>query len=713
MSGLRSRAELTERLLVGVETAYGSGDFQVDDRLRVEEVCQRSDQTISSAIISVRIDNDFDSQEARRRYQPDRRIVVMTDETDSSDREILFEGYVPVQSSRWDGRIGREDERYVFEAEHVFERLARDREALIFGRRVRNGEIEDGLSQDPDDYTHQSVLMTALPCVFNPDGVANRADTPLTVLSPDGQSRSVHLFTWEGDRAAKKWTYATVLRYLVWFYLLKEGPVFEGNVFSVTGPVVDRVADQSDPMIKALLRQPVSFNCEATNLVEALTLLASAAGIHITAETNNDGGRPETELRVWAPEAGPLRRLYLVRGGCRTDGEPRYHTANRSTSQILSDNNIYRGHVTWDHRRIVNYPVVIGGVKQYEMTVSLWPGWVPRDNLDNVDAPDREDAKALALTPAQVEALGDDAENEDWFQRYHRRGRNFKSDADVGRLWVLNENDYYDGAIYNRNAPFDDYRPFDFSTVTDSTVTTPGAWMRRARRLLPTISTSSDGRPLGVWIEVSFDSGTTWQQQSGGVRILQDHIGIYFDCENPTEVTPAGVPPEEQNMWYAIIDQTFRVRVTASIESDERLLAVSPLDRSDSPTLQVNAMIVRRAKSFLYKSRTHTTNVLNPQGIGGSVERDDTTLIESLVRQLAHRNQDRRIRVAPTIPWLETGYALGDRIAEIRGRHLRFTTTVGAEQQYPSVVERRFVWRDDRYETILTMGITDVPGEAV
>ncbi len=713
MSIMRSRSQRAERLLVGVETAYGSGEYQVDERLRVEEVRQRSDRVFSTATISVRIDDEFDSQEARRRYHPDCRIVVMTDEPLASSREILFEGYPPVQSSRWDGRIGREDERYVFDAEHVLERLSRAREAMAYGRYVRNGAIEDGLASDPDAYADKSVLVTALPCTFNPDGAGNRAETPLTVLSPAGESRSVHLFTWEDEFNAEKWTYATALRYLIWFYLLKEGPVFEGNVFAVTDALAAGSSPGSDPLSQALGREPVSLNCEATNLVEGLSLLATAAGIHITAESENCQGRCVTQLRVWAPEGGPLRQLHLVRGGRHTDGTPRYDPSGRSTREILSANDTYRGQVAWDHRGIVNSPIVIGDVKHYEMTLPLWPGWIPRDNLDNVEPGDREAAKALALTPAQVEVLGSAAENHYWFRRYHRRGSEFKFGADVSRLWILNEDGHYDGALYNRNPPFDDYQPFDFSTVADSTVTTSGAWMRRVRRLLPTISTSLDGRALGVWVEISFDSGTSWQQQSSGVRVLEDRVGIYLECENPTELTPTGTDPYEQNMWYSIIDQTFRVRVTAVLASDERLLGTFPAGQFASPTLQVNAMVVRRAKSFQFVSRSHTTNVLVPGTPACPAERDDSAAASSLAEQLARANQDREVRVAPTIPWIETGCAIGDRITEIRGRHLRFATTVGADVRWPAVIGRRFFLTDGRYETELTLGITGVPGDAV
>ena len=119
-----------------------------------------------------------------------------------------------------------------------------------------------------------------------------------------------------------------------------------------------------------------------------------------------------------------------------------------------------------------------------------------------MDAPDRDAAKALALTPAEVEALGDDADSVFWFRRYHRQGSEFKFDSNVSRLWVLNEDGRYDGSLYNRNAPFDDYVPFDFSTVVERVVTTRGAWMRRARRFEPSVTRVLEGHGHGGWVEL-------------------------------------------------------------------------------------------------------------------------------------------------------------------------------------------------------------------
>ncbi len=712
MGTMWQRSEPAERFCISVETAPGSGAFRVDERLAVEQVHQRCDAAISTARVCVRLDDAFDGEAARRRYHPDRRLLIATDESEAARRTILFDGYPPLQRTRWDGRIGGEQESYVFEAEHVFERLGRSREAMVYGRYVRNGRIEEGLAEDPADFADKAVLMTALPCVFNPDGRGNRAAWPLTVMSPTGGSRRIDIFTHDSGSGGIKWTYATALRYLVWFYLVRGGPVAEGNIFEATEVLVNDEEEGTDVFGRALAREPVSLVCEATNLLEALHLLVRSAGLHVSAETDNVDGSPRTRLRIWSPETGPVRRLFLARGGRRMDGSPWYDASARSASQVLRENNVSRGEVAWDHRAIVNSPVVIGDVKRYEMTVPLWPGWRPRSGLDNVAEPNREVAKAAALTPEQVEALGEGVYDSVWYRLYHRQGNQFKYHTDVARLWVLNEDGAFTGAFYNRHAPFDDYRSFDFSSVAEAVVTTWGTWMRRPRPFRPTISVSTDGRSLGVWVEISFDGGATWQQQSGGVRVLEDRAGIYLECENPCEICPTGEDPAVENMWYALVDRTFRVRVTALLDSDERLIGTFPADALAEATLRTHGQVVYRPRAFRFASRSHTNNALSTVGMG-PVERDDSAAIARVAEQLARANQDRQVRVLPAIPWIETGYELGDRISEIRGRQIGFATVTGAGTRWPSVLGRQFILHAGRYETQLTLGLTDLPAEAV
>ena len=119
MLGNRGRSGQAETVVASLETSPGSGVFVVDDRLRVEEVNLRSDDAISTARLSVRLDQNFDTAAARARYQPDLRIVVRTNAANPDDRVVLFEGYPPVQRARWHGGPGKGQESFGFVVSHV------------------------------------------------------------------------------------------------------------------------------------------------------------------------------------------------------------------------------------------------------------------------------------------------------------------------------------------------------------------------------------------------------------------------------------------------------------------------------------------------------------------------------------------------------------------------------------------------------------------
>ncbi len=686
----RSRQAVT--LTASVETSPGSGVFVADPRLRVSEVTLQSDADISTARFDVLLDNDFDVAAARSRYLADLRVVVRTNE---GNGDVLFEGYPPIQEARWHGGPGRGEESFGFTARHVYERLSRDRRSWIYGRQMRSGAIEDGLQSLPSVFASKSVLVTALPCVFNPDDRANRAATPLTIAKHDGSTVSVPIFSGDDDPSAVLWTHGDALRYLVWFYSPQEGPVFFGNVFD---------EPNSSSRLAARLAAPcTSLNCEAVNLVEALSLLADDAGIHVTVDTIGDGVGVRSSFRVWASGDGVRRPLHLVRGGVHADGTARFDASELSASDVFRANEVARAVIRWDDARIVNAPIVLGDVKRYEMTVPLVPGWIPTVNLDNVAVQDRASSRALALTPATVAVLGDSASQSAWFSAFHADGDDFFANRFVARRWVLNEDGRFDGATYNRNAPFDDYQPFDFATVASNEIARAGEWTRRTRAFEPTITETPEGARFGVLIELSFDSGATWQRSAGGVRILADPAGILFDADNPTQVTPTGIDPAEQNLWFAIIDQTMRVRVTAVMAGDERLVAdVRPND-SATPTLVTTSEVINRAGTYRFASRDGTTNVLKSTNPTGEIGLDDTAAIHRFGQSLAAWSQDRRVIASPVVPWVGTVFGIGDEIDQVRGRGVSFVTRRDGELAGPVVVGKRFRVGNGRFETELIL----------
>lgn len=707
--------ERVEPLVVEVETAVGSGLYKVDSRLRVDEVRLGSDDVFSQTTIAVRLDNDFDALDARQAYHPDRRVVVRTNQADAAEQIPLMQGYLRLQEAEWSGAAGKKRDEFKLKAVHVYERLSRDRASQIFGRRMRSARIEDGLLSDPGVWQDQSVVVESLACIFNPDGNANCSPTPLVVTDAAGNPRTITIFTYDNASDAVAWTYLNAIRYLLWFYSVPGGPIEAGNLLEATEPYVRVPFEErfsvsgGGHLIKRLLQKADSLVCETSNLVEALADAAFAAGVHITADTINVGGWARSQLRLWASQDGALKNLKLARGGRFADGVARFDARTMTTDQIIERNNTYRGNVEWNFGTVVNAPVVLGNVKRYEFTLPLVPGWVPEANLDNVDPADRDAAKAVVIPESLIPLLGEDPNNFDWYRKYHRFGNDFAQFKDVGRKWVLNEAGTYDPATYNRNAPFDNYQVFDWSTVADNFVAAPGQWTRRKRRFFDSITRAFKEKGTGVYPEVSFDSGTTWYATLfNGIIALDSEVGVYFATRNLTSITPPFTDPLVQNMWWAIIDQTFLLRVTGVIESDERLLHEWPASEYVSPSLQLHAHLLERSKLFSFTTREGVTNELVQTGDDlGDLVADDTAEIAAFAAEHAKVDHDRRLLTLPAIPWLETRFAIGDRLSKVEGREIDFGTQVGHDTHYPVVVGVTYRLKGG-YETELEIERPDV-----
>ncbi len=698
-------------MAVDVETSPGSGVFQTDSRLRTINVAHRSDDRISEATILVRLDNGFDAMDARDRYLPDCRIVVWNDDAGDGSRTVLFDGYPVRQVSERVGRPSNERDEMRIEAFGVLSRWAADARSQIYGRRMRSAEIVDGLATDPDGLTGASVLVEGMPCVFNDGGVANRSPDPITVTDVDGSVYQIYIFTYEGDPEAQAWTLLDALRYLLWFYRLPEGPVVYSQVLLDTASGVG--FDPNDfgrfvppsRLVLQLLFGADDLNCEATNLVEAMSLLAERAGLHVTCDPRFVDGVVRSQLRLWAPEDGENKSLRLAWGGRYSDGSARYAQSEVTERDVFEANEVSSMELDWNHSAIVNAPKVVGAVKRWEMTVPLVPGWEPEVNLDDVDPPDRDTAKLLALTPDQVDFAGPDVELSPWYRKYHRNGSEFEDHRNVSRLWVLNEDGAFAGSVYNRNAPFDAYAPFDFSTVADERVTAPGRWIRRPRRFWPTITLAADGSDFGVFVEVSFDGGLGWYKPVGQVSVLKDRAGIWFGVVNPTSMIEPDGNPAERNMWYAIIDQVFRVRVTAVFEADERLVSTFASNTGHTPTIYQNAELVYKPGLYKFASRMGTVDALTEVDSGEQVfEVDGSVMAAAVASSIAVNQQEGRIDVDVRIPWIDGRFEIGDRVDGIGSRGVRLNGRLPhstARDSDWSVVGKTYLHDGSKVETRL------------
>ena len=702
----REGTSWTERVEVAAETSVGSGTFVVDDRLRTDMVALLSDAGVGTAHIAVRIGGGFTSADAAARYYSDKRIVVR------AGGSVLFDGYPNVGRVEWGrgrklsstGRRGiRRDQEFGLDLEHVVGRLGRDVRGQIIGRYVRDGVIADGLAVDPDAWCSASVLARGLPCIFNMDGVGNCDPVPIQVADGDGGTREVHIFADDSRADAVPWTYAKVLRYLLHCYVWPDCPVRTRDVFDQTdaasvlsgeGREAVRV---SDPLSYALLAQPDTLVLEATSLLEAWALVSAASSLHLTAESVPVGRGVRTAWRVWSELDGPARELYLATDARDEEGRPVYDPTTVAVIDLFEDNNVSASSMCWDARRIGETALVLGGVKCYEVQMELLPGWLPEADLDNVAEGPRAAAKAMALVDEQILALGAAAGDDAWYRAYHGNGDDFAAHWEVARLWVLNEAGTYNASQYNRNAPFDAYAPCDFSAVSS------GRWMRRDRRLLPIAMTP--GGPRRVWLEASFDGGQNWSLIDSGYHVLSGECGIWFSVPNLLSISPTG-GGTETNLWYALIDQTCRVRVTALIESDERLAAEA--SGRSAPTLFRNATVLYSPERFRFLRRLDGSDGgAEPANADSSTDRDDSDLMAGVAEALAAQRGSRAVTATPIIPWLDTSYEVGDRIVGVRGRGIRFSAERVPSRRHACVVGKRYRFDSGRFETELILTSTN------
>ncbi len=218
---------------------------------------------------------------------------------------------------------------------------------------------------------------------------------------------------------------------------------------------------------------------------------------------------------------------------------------------------------------------------------------------------------------------------------------NFAGVADVYRKWVLNETGDYSAAPYNRGAAY------DLSGLFEGAAT-----LQRRRRFRPTISTDAAGASYGVYVEVSYDGGTTFARYGDAVRVLEEECGVWLSGD--------GLPAE---LFYAAARGLLRVRVTAAVESDARLGV-----EVERPGLQSDQRGRRLWQDV--SNGYHYRQVAGTSKFSGGTSKavDDADRLATLAADLWQAG-----RLAPTpcrigLPFFSVSYRVGDQIDAVRYR---------------------------------------------
>jgi hypothetical protein len=189
----------------------------------------------------------------------------------------------------------------------------------------------------------------------------------------------------------------------------------------------------------------------------------------------------------------------------------------------------------------------------------------------------------------------------------------FHQVKDVYRKWCLNEAGDYSGPPYDRGEPYDFSRLFEHAD-----------YVPRRRRFWPALSTDAQSRSLGYFLQVSYDGVRWWNYQHAFSNLL-DECGVWLSGDEL-----------DLDTWVAALKGLLRMRITASVVSDERL-ACTVADGPVGSTAPVVDHVLTLPRRFAYR-KVCAQSVFaqgSQAGLGSPDEADDSAALHQFVRQHA------------------------------------------------------------------------------
>ena len=218
----------------------------------------------------------------------------------------------------------------------------------------------------------------------------------------------------------------------------------------------------------------------------------------------------------------------------------------------------------------------------------------------------------------------------------------FCQNKDVYRKWCLNEAGQYSDPPYNQGDVF------DFSEIFQSS-----NFLHRCRRFWPALSTDTQGRSLGYFLQVSYNGGQSWWQYLHAFNILLDECGVWLSSDQL-----------DMDTWTAALQSSLRFRITASVVSDERLTAAAvngPVN-SIAPVVE---HIITLPRQFKYRKVSNHSIFAKPssQMFGTPDEADDSAALYEFARHTAATSPEVIETFEIQTPSLMFDYRLGDIVS--------------------------------------------------
>jgi len=656
-----------QRAYVEVAPATGSppvhGDFiplygAKVDRIELNTAATPSKVTIWFPSIH------WDRQDDILKYGDKVRITI--------GREIIFMGFIVNYISDFSGGSARSGS--------AFERLAKVAYDYTWLLSVTS-PVSGQFARSPDDYSDfggegQSPL-NSWTCLNGRRVIFNQNKKP---------NKDLHEVTFDNKSSplfgpadnGYYWCVGDMLRYVLNYYNSAIGYLDFGDPLSLPG---FNNADFDKILMDVCI--------DGLSVIEALDLITKSIGW--TFRFDYDSGSPK--LVFYKPGSAS--------NYTRTDSSPvilhKLHAPaageNISAAVASGSKMLWSMELAEDIGMVVNEPIGLGAPQKFEFTAELVPAWLDSDLSPDVDN--------LYLTDAELQ----DETNPDvfdFYKYYYPRGSAFK--RDVGRRFSLNESGRYTSA-----ARGDRGIPFDFATVIPAKYILSDTGKRLYapfnRFFLPALTVAKDTKnSIGIKVEFSFDSGDTWQTVNASISSLSDECGIYIDEPNLAEIADKNeakisggtLDGEAMNLWTSLCDDKLnsrsfkagdwhtRVRVTASVQLDQRLLSWAGREpTSGSPFHQ--SQIYDLSGRYGLQKRT-ASSIFDASDLP-AWEIDSSDYFDSHLQALRRSCKDASVSGKFTLDrlWPNT-FKCGDCIEYITGRNYSLAAGMGQSTVFPEII---------------------------
>lgn len=396
-----------------------------------------------------------------QRLRPERRVrIIQARASGALDPIVWFEGYPLEVETGWNAR----DQRLSVTCYDVGQQALRTHfMAQVLGRWMRRNPLSAWDESNPD-----LIEISAMPAVFNADGLPNRSQQLYALAAGIDDGTTIyrtHLFVEDASPSATYWRYVDAIAYVACHYVARikqRGaarplPISVAELASEIDELLGQavIADNSDdPFDRRITAVCDNVSIASMSAAEALTTLCSAAGLHWEAALNHglSGSAfgsahfvrltATVETRDDRPRIAGTMIPPAVRDVSRE--APFTDQANRAALSIAGENRHYQANLSID-RRTFDAPIVLGGSKEFEVTLLMRPGWRPHLRLDNLES-DEERDEALAFW---IDQFPRDVDPVTKLPRsiYHARhpahgtittdGVQTFRPSEVGRLWIF------------------------------------------------------------------------------------------------------------------------------------------------------------------------------------------------------------------------------------------------------------------------------------